>query len=319
MNYMELMRYLKHNLFVISVILAILLILYIALAFKAIWLFLLLYVMLLVYRIFVLPAESEAESPKDLLGKIKNRIKTGKFKRSAKVELFDYSHYGYFIAVCLTGLCLQFYVEYINSKFIEINGIQDLFLISLTFILVYATLSLLSFTYTLVLGNVKRKEIIETDFENDIKLQHTIEMKINTELKNYKQKLRNESAIENEIKEKVKKEGITLKKSYHDGTTNNMIKINRKHQLKYKKAGQAFFMATLFSGLGFLFIYSYYIFSSIDLPTGSIYIPIRTFIISYGFIPLFNFVSLLLLSISVVNFLRGLIVAFKALTKEIPY
>lgn len=313
------MKHAKYNLFVILVIFLVLLSIYISIEYNATWLLILLYIISMVYRIFILPAESDAETTKELLVKVKNRIKNGKYKISVKIELFDYSRYGYFIAICITSLCLQFYNEYINSKFIETNGIQDIFLISLTFILVYATLSLLSFTYTLVLGNVERKEIIETDFENNIHFQHNIEIKINEELKNYKKEL-NELNIENEeLKEKIKEKNIKLKKAYHDGTINNMTKINRNHQVKYKEAGQAFFMATLFSGLGFLYIYSYFIFSSIDIPIGSIYIPIKNFIISNNIISSFNFFSLLILSISAVNFLRGLILALRALTKEIPY
>lgn len=314
------MKHLKYNLFVVLLLIITLILLYIAMAYNLTWLIILMFVLGIIYKIFVFPAENEAESKNEIPKKIKNRIYNRKFITNVKIELFNYRRYSGLIALSLTGLCLNFYIDYINSKFSEVNGIQDIFLITLTFILVYATLSLLSFTYTLVLKNEERKELIETDFKNDITLQHIIEIKINEELKKLKHELKKKSYVEEVIEEKIEKKKVELEKSYHDGTTNNMLKINRKHQIQYRKAGQAFFMATLFSGLGFLFIYSYFIFSSIDLPPSStFYIYIRNFVLSNGLISLFNFFSLLILSYSTINFLRGLILAVKALTKEIPY
>lgn len=314
-----------YNLIIVLIALGIFTLAYIALAYNILWLIVLILVLALIYRIFILPAEYESESRKELPEKIRNRIYSRKFIFNAKIELLDYRRYSGVIALTLTALCLTFYTNYINSKFSE-NGIQDIFIITLTFILVYATLSLLSFTYTLVLRNEENKELIETDFQNDITIQHSIEIKINEALKKFKQDLKNELSDENkklnedEIEDRIQKKKSELKKSYHEGTTKNMLRINREHQIQYRKAGQAFFMATLFSGLGFLFIYSYYIFSAIDIPASStFYFSIKNFINSHGIVSLFYFFSLLILSYSAINFLRGLILAVRALIKEIPY
>lgn len=281
--------------------------------------FFIIFILVTIYRIFVLPAQYESNSRNELPNLIKNRIKERKFIRSTKVELLSYERYSTLIAITLTALCIVYYTGYINSKFNQANGIQDIFLITLTFILVYATLSLLSFTYTMVLRNEERKEIIELAFKKDTSLQHKIEMEILNELSKYKKEARIAHEEEEKIKEKVEKRKLELEKSYHVGTTNNMLRINQENQLKYRNAGQAFFMATLFSGLGFLFIYTYFIFSSVEIVQGTIFYSIRHVITTYGLIPLFHFFTLFILSFSAVNFLRGLVIAFRALIREIPY
>ncbi|MCC7551633.1 MAG: hypothetical protein KO316_09155 [Methanobacterium sp.] len=268
-----------------------------------------------------MPAEYESESTEELLKIVKKRIKNRKFITTAKIELLDYGRYSGILALILTSLCLKFYMDYINSKFGVSNGVQDVLFIILTFILVYATLSLLSLTYTLVLRNEENKELIEIEYIDDISLQHKIEMEIYEKLNRFKKELREEPNINNEeeIEKRVKDKKEELIKSYHIGTTKKMLKIKREQQLKYRKAGQSFFMSTLLLGGGFLFIYAFFVFSSITISTNTIFYAIKNLIISSKITPLFQFMTLLILSYSTLNFLRGLIIAFKALIREIPY
>jgi hypothetical protein len=289
--------------------------------YNILWLILIIYISTLIFRIFVLPAEYESESTEELLKIVKKRIKNRKFITTAKIELLDYGRYSGILALILTSLCLKFYMDYINSKFGVSNGVQDVLFIILTFILVYATLSLLSLTYTLVLRNEENKELIEIEYIDDISLQHKIEMEIYEKLNRFKKELREEPNINNEeeIEKRVKDKKEELIKSYHIGTTKKMLKIKREQQLKYRKAGQSFFMSTLLLGGGFLFIYAFFVFSSITISTNTIFYAIKNLIISSKITPLFQFMTLLILSYSTLNFLRGLIIAFKALIREIPY
>lgn len=306
-------------LFLSLIIISILLLMYISLTYQILWIALIIYISLLVYRIFILPAEYESESRKELIDIIKKRINNRKFLINAKIELLNYGRYSGILALILTTLCLKFYIDYLNSKFGIENGVQDVLFIILTFILVYATLSLLSFTYTLVLRNEESKELIEMDFQSDIILQHKIEIEIYAKINELKKELRKTENIEKEIEKKVEKKKEELKESYRIGTTKNMLNNNIKQQIKYRKAGQAFFMSTLLAGLGFLLIYSYYIFSSIDISQTTIYFQIKNYIVLHSLIPLFQFITLLILSYSTLNFLRGLIIAFNALHSEIQY
>jgi len=309
------------SLFIILLIISIGLLMYISLMYNILWLILIIYISTLIFRIFVLPAEYESESTEELLKIVKKRIKNRKFITTAKIELLDYGRYSGILALILTSLCLKFYMDYINSKFGVSNGVQDVLFIILTFILVYATLSLLSLTYTLVLRNEENKELIEIEYIDDISLQHKIEMEIYEKLNRFKKELREEPNINNEeeIEKRVKDKKEELIKSYHIGTTKKMLKIKREQQLKYRKAGQSFFMSTLLLGGGFLFIYAFFVFSSITISTNTIFYAIKNLIISSKITPLFQFMTLLILSYSTLNFLRGLIIAFKALIREIPY
>jgi hypothetical protein len=275
-------------------------------------------VLIVIFRIFILPAGYESESKSDDLSEIvKDRIKNRKFITNARVEI-SHLPINTFIALFLTWLCIDFYIRYINSEFKTHTGMQDVFLISLTFILVYATLSLLFYTYALVLKNEEDENLIRTEIELDYRFQYKIEKKINESLQKCREKMSKDDKIKNEeISGRLEDERPKIEKFYLDGTISNMIKGRLEDQIRCKKTGQAFLRATLFSGVSFLFIVSYFVFNGLNLSQIPAYcIPIRKFILANNGIFFFQFFTLYIIIYSIIYFLKGLIEAFHVLLRE---
>lgn len=207
---------------------------------------------------------------------------------------------------------------YINSE----TPLQNIFIISLSFILVYATLSILSFTHSMVLVNEERIELLKLDIESDRDISNKINEEVEKSVQDLKNELKklegenNKNSIK-EIKKNIKEIEKEIRLIWIVGISKNVYNRKLKQQLNLRKAGEMFFMATILSSISFFFIYGYIIFSKTSFPSDSIFTNLGQILVNN--INLFHLFVLFILMIGFLSFLRGLYKTFHVVMYNVGY
>jgi hypothetical protein len=229
----------------------------------------------------LIPTLRESNSKKEFTSKFKQKISDKKTLKELINFIFDYHFHLDSFMPYIVGAVSFFIGYYIEGSSIDINSI---FILTLTIILVFATLSLLTFTYSLVLNN--RDDIV------------------------FKQEILNDDAY----KKHLDKQDPGLRDRWIKFYIKNKEKDSFNHEMVMKKSGETFLMATLLASIGFLLIYAYLVLSKLPLesynnPTltmGSVFLILKNPQINSFLIGLYFTTASYFIIASIVNFIKAL-------------
>lgn len=238
----------------------------------------------------LIPTIRESNSKKQFFSNFKQRIVDRKTLKELIFFIFDYHFHLNSFMPYIVGFVSFFIGYYIEGSSTDINSI---FILTLTIILVFATLSLLTFTYALVLNNrndnVFKQEVLDDKYYT-----------------NYLDKK------DPDLKERLIKFYVKNKKE------NSFI-----HEMMIKKSGEIFLMATLLASVGFLLIYAYLVLAKLPLesynsPTitmGSVFLIIKNPQINSFLIGLYFTTASFFIIASIVNFIKALFISTRLLRR----
>ncbi len=237
------------------------------------------------------PSIKESKSISQFPNNLKNKIADRNKRRKVLSFIFDYNFHLRSFMPYIIG-----FVSFMISYFLkDLKNINDIFILTLTVILVYATLSLLTLTYSLILSN-RNKDVIKYEVLNDEVLTKILDAK----------------------KEEEEKERLT--KVYIEDKYNKSFKL----EAMMKKSGEIFLMATLLSAISFLLIYGAVLFTTLPLNSYNSTIitfdSVKPYLTNSFFdsflISIYYTAAAFFLISSIINFIKGLIVSTKILREK---
>lgn len=229
-----------------------------------------------------------------------------------KIKIFN--HKSYRSIVIFMGLFLFLYfIDFIKN----IKNIEDILIVTLTLILVYATLSLLSFTHTLVMKNERSEEVVVHEIKENEDLKYRIKKSIKENSDKLRRNLEKTNENPKKIKEMVIERENSLEKKFYEQFIERSYKDKIDYEIKIRKSGEAFFRATILSALGFFIIFLSILFSKIPLDSSSVILSFIKNISSNEIIIVFYFnFAFILIIYGVLNFLKGLFIVLSSLMKK---
>ena len=265
-------------------------------------------VLFIIGNFFIFQTIKECEKKTDFPYQLFLRFKNKDIFYEIKLFYIDHKVVYRFLVLFIAFVLSSLFINIIKD--IDLTTLFDL---TLTVVLVSATLSLLTFTYALVLKNEERDTIIQEEIKRDIAYKNLIFKKIKEKRKELNSTTKNSNDHEMDIKNKLKLYKIELYKKYstNQKIIDQRIKLKINLQIRMRNSGESFLMSTILASIGFLMIYASKILSKIPFePQSSYLIVFKTIVNNPIFISLYYYIILFILVWAFLNFIKGLLIVF---------